>query len=66
MVGFDAPEHAEYFWYDLVSNNDWFLALDWLYRMNVTETSLFPGLDGFARSLRYRLNFWKRHYRSGA
>jgi hypothetical protein len=22
-----------------------------LYRMNVTETTLFPGLDGFARSL---------------
>lgn len=29
-----------------------------LHRMNITATSLFPGLDGFARSLRYSLRIF--------
>ena len=33
-------------------------ALDELRRMNISRASLFPGLDGFAESLKYRL----RHY----
>jgi hypothetical protein len=26
-------------------------AMKWLYRMNITNASLFPGLDGLARSI---------------
>jgi len=26
-------------------------AMTWLYRMNITNASLFPGLDGLARSI---------------
>ncbi len=26
-------------------------ALDWLYDMNISRATLFPGLDGFAQSL---------------
>jgi hypothetical protein len=28
-----------------------------LYKMNVTHSTLFPGLDGYARSLRHRIGF---------
>ncbi|MBI5033566.1 MAG: FRG domain-containing protein [Chloroflexi bacterium] len=31
--------------------------LEWLYRFNITEATLFPGLDGFARSFATRLGF---------
>ncbi len=29
--------------------------LNWLFEMNITQASLFPGLDGFAQSLRTRI-----------
>jgi hypothetical protein len=43
-------------------------ALHDLWNMNVTAATLFPGLDGFARSLHYFLrieNLWETKYRSG-
>ena len=30
-------------------------AMKWLYRMNITNASLFPGLDGLARSIAVEL-----------
>lgn len=32
------------------------------YRMNLTRESLFPGLDGFARSMRYQLWLYRKLY----
>ena len=40
-----------------VNNNDRLKAIDILHKMNITEESLFPGLDGFCRSLRLRLPY---------
>jgi hypothetical protein len=39
------------------------LALAELQMMNINEESLFPGLDGFCRSLRHRLGYflWVDH-----
>lgn len=36
-------------------------ALEELYRMNITHATLFPGLDGLARSLAYELEFHWAH-----
>ena len=33
-------------------------ALEQLHRMNISDASLFPGLDGFARSFKQRLEFY--------
>jgi len=35
-------------------------ALEELHRMNVHRANLFPGLDGFAQSLNYRLRFYEQ------
>ena len=40
-----------------ITNKEQLNALDVLQKMNVTEESLFPGLDGFCRSLRLRLPY---------
>jgi hypothetical protein len=37
-------------------------AFDDLVSMNITEESLFPGLDGHARGVRYQMWFYKRLY----
>jgi hypothetical protein len=37
-------------------------AFDSLLKMNITEESLFPGLDGLARSVGYKLGFYKELY----
>jgi hypothetical protein len=37
-------------------------AFDDLRRMNITEESLFPGLDGHARGVRYQMWFYKKIY----
>jgi hypothetical protein len=33
--------------------DEWRKAVDFLYDLNITRTTLFPGLDGFASSLKY-------------
>ncbi len=35
-------------------------ALEILYKMNISKAVLFPGLDGFSQSLKYRLPFFKK------
>jgi hypothetical protein len=47
----DARDHMKRF---VISGDHWSV-LHELRRMNVTEASLFPGIDGFARDYRYRL-----------
>ena len=32
-------------------------AMESLYKMNITAATLFPGLDGFARSMKYHLTW---------
>jgi hypothetical protein len=46
----------------IICSNDFLIeAFDHLHRMNITEATLFPGLDGFARSLRNKIPL--RHIR---
>ena len=35
-------------------------AFEKLHRMNINEASLYPGLDGFARSMKYNLSLYKK------
>jgi hypothetical protein len=42
--------------------NDLRLAFKKYYRMNLTRESLFPGLDGFVRSMRYQLWLYRKLY----
>jgi hypothetical protein len=48
MEGWDAPEHITRIDIPVALHRD---AIIDLYYMNITRTSLFPGLDGYARSL---------------
>ena len=59
MVGFDAREHVLRlrFKLDATATHDFARALR---RMNLSSAALFPGLDGFARSLAENLFLYKR------
>jgi hypothetical protein len=51
LHGWNDPEHL----IKLVFSDDPFDLVDKLYRMNISDSSLFPGLDGFARSYQLRI-----------
>ena len=43
---------------DIQDTNQWLDALDELHQSNISRESLFPGYDGFAYSLQYRLRYY--------
>ena len=45
-----------------MDSNDLQKAINVFKRMNISRESLFPGLDGFAQSMRYHLRFYKDTY----
>lgn len=58
MDDFDKPSSIIKLAWRPADASDWLEALEELQRININRASLFPGLDGFAESLKYRL----RHY----
>jgi hypothetical protein len=43
-----------------LTREDRIKALNQLHRMNIDRSSLFPGLDGFAKSMNYRFGFYQK------
>lgn len=59
LPGWDDGRNVIRFYFTM-SNSDRLRALEDLHHMNIDRASLFPGLDGFAQSLKKRLRFYQK------
>ena len=58
LKGWASKDSIRKVFWKIKDKDEWLNALDELHRSNISRVSLFPGPDGFAYSLNYRL----RHY----